>query len=69
MFKISADKIFRRTKLFGGQHFRQQVRFSAVLSAEPVFDKILIEHWDSSTSEKETERAHLQNLETFKLFV
>ena len=33
------DKIFRRTKLFGGQNFRQPVRFLAVLSAEILSDK------------------------------
>ena len=31
---------FRRTKIVGGQNFRQQVRFSAVLSAEILFDKV-----------------------------
>ena len=34
MFKISADKIF------GGQNFRQQVIFSAVLSVEILSDKV-----------------------------
>ena len=32
---------FRRTKIFGGQNFRQQVRFSAVLSAEILSDKVI----------------------------
>ena len=41
MFWFSADKIFRRTKLFGGQNFQQQVRFSAVLSAEILSDKVI----------------------------
>ena len=30
----------QRTKYFGGQHFWQQVRFSAVLSAEILSDKV-----------------------------
>ena len=39
--KFSADKIFRQTKSFGGQNFRQQARFSALLSAEILSDKVL----------------------------
>ena len=38
--KISAEKIFWRTKLFGGQNFLQQVIFSAVLSAKMLSDKV-----------------------------
>ena len=34
------SKLPYRTKLFGGQNFRQQVRFSAVLSAEILSDKV-----------------------------
>ena len=34
------NEFFQRTKLFGGQNFRQQVRFSAVMSAEILSDKV-----------------------------
>ena len=39
--KISAGQNFRRTKLFGGQNFRQQVRFLAILSAEILSDLVI----------------------------
>ena len=37
---ISADKIFGEQKFFGGQNFRHQFEFSAVLSAEILSDKV-----------------------------
>ena len=37
---ILADKTFRRTNLFGGQNYRQQAKFSALLSVEILSDKV-----------------------------
>ena len=40
MDKNSADKIIRRTYIFGGHNFRHQAKFSAIMSAEFLSDKV-----------------------------
>ena len=68
MFYISADKIFRRTKLFGGQNFRQPVKFSAVLSAEILSDKVYSASGNNFIKDRKTGEAFLEKNQKHAIF-